>query len=217
MKSYRRFSNIREPILIKELFKINFKNIPYPIGFAKLENGGEEICLYLQKFINFEHDLGYFFWENLNYRLKENTQFPDFIHDENLNKDLLKLVDLVINFHHKSFNLKHPLFEKEKYSKIDLQLFKDSQLNIMNEILREKDENWIIFRDLTKKFKKIQEKFIILENFLDFFKITVHQDLHLAQILVSIDEHLNKNYYLTDLEGDPNRPSNEKGNKDLIR
>lgn len=215
LKSYRRFSNVREPLLVRELFKVDFKNIPKPIGFVKLENNKEEILLYLQEFVNFENDLGYYFWDNLKNRI-ENNVIGNLNNDKDLNDDLSKLVDIIINFHYKSYKLKHPLFEREKYSIRDLEFFQSSQLEIMNEILNEKRESLLIFQNISERFQKIQDDLTFLEKFLDFFKITVHQDLHLGQILVEKNIESGKKLYITDLEGDPNRPAPEKYETDLI-
>ncbi|MFX1451533.1 MAG: hypothetical protein ACFFCM_11860 [Promethearchaeota archaeon] len=218
LKSYRKISTSREPMLIRELFKLNFENIPKPIGFAKLRTDKENICFYLQEFIPFDNDLGYYFWENLIYRLKYPS--PEhrvaFNNDSNLNLNLLALVDLVINFHQKSLKLKFHQFEKEKFTNEDIQSFRISQLNIMDEILKQKDENLKIFNNISKNFNQIRINLNDLENFLGFDKITVHQDLHLAQILVKFDEEGKKKLYLTDLEGDPNRPIEEIWERDLI-
>ena len=64
LKSYRKYSSSREPLLIKELFAVGFQNFPKPVGFAGTVNGKKKICFYLQEFISFEKDLGYYFWEN---------------------------------------------------------------------------------------------------------------------------------------------------------
>ncbi|NVM04287.1 MAG: hypothetical protein HWN67_18315, partial [Candidatus Helarchaeota archaeon] len=182
LKSYRKISTSREPMLIRELFKLNYENIPQPIGFAKLRNKQENICFNLQEFITFDNDLGYYFWKNLIHRL----EYPSpehqvaFINDSNLNLNLLGLVDLVINFHQKSSNLKIHQFEKEKFTNDDIQSFKDSQIKIMDEILKQRDENLKIFKNISKNFNQIRKVLQALENFIGFNKITVHQDLHLA-------------------------------------
>ncbi|MFX0133407.1 MAG: hypothetical protein ACFFDN_07175 [Candidatus Hodarchaeota archaeon] len=218
LKSYRKISTSREPLLIRELFKLNYENIPQPIGFAKLANGEESVCFNLQEFITFENDLGYYFWVNLKHRL----EYPSpehqvaFINDANLNLNLLGLVDLVINFHQKSSTSKNHQFEKQNFSNDDVQSFKDSQKKIMDEILKHRDKNLQIFKNLPKNFNQIRKELQTLENFIGFNKITVHQDLHLAQILVKSDKEGKKKLYITDLEGDPNRPIEEIWERDLI-
>ncbi len=218
LKSYRKISTSREPILIRELFKLNYENLPQPIGFAKLGNGEEIICFNLQEFLIFDNDLGYYFWENLIHRL----EYPSpehqvaLINDSNLNLNLLGLVDLVINFHQKSLNLKFHKFEKEKFTNEDIQSFKDSQKKIMDEILKHRDENLKIFKNISRNFSQIRKDSQVLENFISLDKITVHQDLHLAQILVKSNEKCQKKLYITDLEGDPNRPREEIWKRDLI-
>jgi hypothetical protein len=218
LKSYRKISTSREAMLIRELFKLNYDNIPQPIGFARLKNGRENICFNLQEFITFDNDLGYYFWENLIHRLEYPSpeQQVTLINDSNLNLNLLGLVDLVINFHQKSSNLKFHKFEKENFINDDVQSFKTSQLKIMDEILEHKDENLKIFKNISKNFNQIRKDLQFLENFIGFNKITVHQDLHLAQILVKSGEKGKKKLYITDLEGEPNRPIEEIWKRDLI-
>ncbi|MHA1299675.1 MAG: hypothetical protein ACTSO9_09590 [Candidatus Helarchaeota archaeon] len=216
LKSYRKYQNSREPILIRELFRMNFANIPKPIGFAKLINGKEKICFYLQEFIPFNNDLGYYFWQNLNNRIIHPREYPTHMDDSEMNLFLLKLVDLVVEFHQKSSKIKNPSFEKEKFTKIDINKFKDAQLKIVYEILERVEEDLRIFNPVPGSLKQIQKDVDVLEEFIGLDKIAVHQDLHLAQVLVKISNKGEKELFITDLEGDPNRPINEIWERDLV-
>ncbi|MHA1377035.1 MAG: hypothetical protein ACTSRG_01510 [Candidatus Helarchaeota archaeon] len=216
LKSYRRFSNSREPILIKELFRAKFENLPKPIGFAKISNRNGKICFYLQEFILFTNDLGFYFWNYLNRQIINPESRCALINHANLNQDILKTVSLLIKFHQKTANLDNPLFKKVNFTKKDIENFKNFQQKITNEILKHKDENLNIYNGISNKFDRIQKDTDDLEHFIGFDKITVHQDLHLGQILVKDDELNNKFLYITDLEGDPNRSNNEVWDRDLI-
>ncbi|NHI91917.1 MAG: hypothetical protein EAX96_05400 [Candidatus Lokiarchaeota archaeon] len=211
LKCYRKMAYNPEPIFLIDLFKNGFENIINPIAVCEYRDN-YNIPLYLiSDFINFKSDLGLKYWNNLNDYL-QNGVF------QKTKKDLIKLneslVDLIIRFHYNSFDLDNKNKKLENFSKNDSLFFNNAIKKIFNYLISTNSIKAMKYNNLLiEKISQIENLFNNLPLFIDWYKIRVHQDLHLGQIL--IEKESNK-LIITDFEGDPNRPESEKDKKDLI-
>lgn len=235
LKSYKEFSESIEPSALFVLVKNQYPNAPKIYGTIKILN--QETVGILE---NVQHDfnLGQIYWNELNKMIEKTLTEGTF----NINKmedkkyitsrimdNCPKTLKLSLEIGREILNLHKSLLleSNREYQRevIDGQHLLNQYSNSINnmisdlqEIMEKKSKN--AFYNLPKVSSLLIDTKDLIEKFRSKFQKEkveiqpVHQDLHMENILVSInDSDGNFKYYFLDFEGDPQLTDQERNKK----
>ncbi len=233
LKSYKEFSESREPSTLFVLVKNKFQNAPKIYGTIKVQN--KETIGIIENVPN-RGNLGEIYWNELNNMINNvfkdiNKEYSSFNEKSSISKiinenciETLKVsaeIGTYIKSLHKSLILPEQADYDLKSVKSDdyIKQHTDKLNNMISELL-----NYMTQKPESAFFNlpKISSILIDVKDIIEKFRIEfeepsikiqpIHQDLHMEQVLYDISDG-KYNFYFIDFEGDPQLSFKEKTGK----
>lgn len=220
VKTYKKISDSNpEPEILAVLTEAGFSNSPRLIGQMIYNKLGKLFILSIvQRFEENDGDGRQPFITALQDELKNSNTSESRFQDSL--KMATRLGEIIASMHHALGHSTVEGFGASLITEVDVKRWKSRIETSLHELLDEISQNskgldsYILelVTAIAKNMEKILRNLIFLNNLCGKMKIRTHQDLHLAQLLVKLNNEID--FIVIDFEGDPQRTGEDRREKE---